>query len=261
MKLDTSAFKDITRKQFNQQAGNFSKWSVTRNLEYMQAYFDFCHIKPEDKLLDVACGTGEFVLFCAPRINSATGVDISEGMIELAVQQAQAGNITNAEFICRDIAVLPCEDAAFSIVICKSAFHHISDLEPVLQEMIRCCQPGGRISVQDIVAYDSEPVDRYFEKLEKLIDISHHRTRSQQEIIDLYKQNGLTITAEYSLCVELNLREYVAHATQTEENHIKIERLLAKGLADQEISAYFLEKEGALFFKRNVFLILGTRQA
>ena len=56
----------------------------------MQAYFDFCLMNSEDNLLDVACGTGEFTNFCARQIQSAKGIDISEGMIALAQKHTEA---------------------------------------------------------------------------------------------------------------------------------------------------------------------------
>jgi tRNA/tmRNA/rRNA uracil-C5-methylase (TrmA/RlmC/RlmD family) len=68
---------------------------VTRNEEYMQAYFEFIGFRKEDELLDVACGTGEFSVFCARRIKGVHGIDISEGMIELARKHANAGGLTN----------------------------------------------------------------------------------------------------------------------------------------------------------------------
>jgi hypothetical protein len=57
--------KDIVRSQFNRQANNFSRWSVTKNLEYAKAYFDIqirlssllrlrYHIQGDDTMLQAA---------------------------------------------------------------------------------------------------------------------------------------------------------------------------------------------------------------
>lgn len=51
--------KEILMDQFNRQAQRFSKWSVTRNIEYMGRYFEFCGMELRDNPLYVACGTGE----------------------------------------------------------------------------------------------------------------------------------------------------------------------------------------------------------
>jgi tRNA/tmRNA/rRNA uracil-C5-methylase (TrmA/RlmC/RlmD family) len=98
--------KDIVKRQFDAQAQSFRSWSVTRNEEYMQAYFEFIGLQKEDELLDVACGTGEFSIFCAGRIRGVHSIDISEGMIELAQKQARASGLTNLTFKCHDVSLI-----------------------------------------------------------------------------------------------------------------------------------------------------------
>ena len=245
--------------QFDKQAEKFSNWSVTRNLEYMQAYFNFCRIVPEDDLLDVACGTGEFSLFCASRVRSVTGVDISEGMIGIAKLQSTKANLANVHLICHDVEDLPLPSDAFSVVICKSTFHHLEHPETTLGEMIRCCKRGGRISVQDIVSYEDEKVNDFFERIEQQIDASHHRTCSQGLLIGLYEDRQIPISGTYGLEIELNFQEYLNHADQSDRNRKNIAGLLDHGLQDEQISGYFSRREGRLFFRRNVFLILGEK--
>lgn len=74
---------EIIKRQFNKQAENFSSWSVTKNAEYQKAYFDFCEISSQDTLLDFACGTGDYCISAAPRVESVYGIDILKGMIEI----------------------------------------------------------------------------------------------------------------------------------------------------------------------------------
>jgi ubiquinone/menaquinone biosynthesis C-methylase UbiE len=251
--------KNRAAVQFDKQAEKFSSWSVTRNLEYMQAYFNFCRMVPEDDLLDVACGTGEFSAFCASRIRSVTGVDISRRMIEIAKLQATRANLTNIHLICHDVEDLPLQSNAFSIVICKSTFHHLEQPEAIFGEMIRCSKEGGRISVQDIVSYENERVNDFFERMEPEIDASHHRTCSREYLTHLYEAHQLKITGTYGLEIELDFQEYLDHADQSEGSRRKIDPLLDQGLKDPDISGYFGRKNDHLFFRRNVFLILGEK--
>ena len=65
--------------------------------------------------------------------------DISKGMIELAQKQAKEKVIKNASFLCQPVESTPFEDESFSIIICRSAFHHFHDYENIFEEMIRCC--------------------------------------------------------------------------------------------------------------------------
>jgi ubiquinone/menaquinone biosynthesis C-methylase UbiE len=251
--------KELAAEQFDRQAEKFSNWSVTRNLEYMEAYFNFCGMTPDDDLLDVACGTGEFSLFCASRIRSVTGVDLSRRMIEIADLQAREANRTNIRWVCHDVEDLPMSDNAFSVVTCKSTFHHLDDPEAVLREMIRCCREGGKISIQDIVSYENQRVNDFFEKMEREIDASHQRTCPRELLIQLYQDHRLSISRTYGLEIELNFEEYLNHADQSEESRRKIDALLDQGLKDPDFSGYFVWKDGRLFFRRNVFLILGEK--
>jgi ubiquinone/menaquinone biosynthesis C-methylase UbiE len=254
-----SDLNEIIKMQFNIQAQKFSNWSVTRNDEYHRDYFEFCGINTKDRLLDVACGTGEFALFCAPKVKSVVGIDISQGMIDVANRQAKDQHIANVQFICHEVENIPLESDQFSIVVSKSAFHHFSAYDAVIGEMIRCCTKGGRISIQDIVVYENDNLNNYFEELEKLIDISHHKCVSKDFVVKLFEKNQLAIEKKFELEVDINFKEYIKHAIQSEENQKKIEQLLKMGLNDPEISKNFIIKDDELFFKRNVFLILGKK--
>jgi len=249
----------IVKKQFNAQAKNFHNWSITKNTEYMQRYVDFVGISETDEVLDVACGSGDFAVFMAKRAARVHGVDISDGMIQIAKKQARINSLGNIDFVCHDVEHLPHESNSFTVVVCKSAFHHMKNYDNVFKEMIRCCRNSGRLSIQDIVTYDSQKVNSFFERLEKKIDISHHSALSQEACFQMFDQNNIEIIRSVSLEVELNFNEYLNHAYQSKENKEKIDDLLDYGLKDAEISQFFLMKNNALFFKRKVFLILGQK--
>jgi len=138
----------IIKEQFNRQAENFANWAIGKNIEYLDAYFNFCGIQPTDRLLDVACGPGEFTIFIAKRISEARGVDISDREIEIANGLIKAFGLGNIGFDCSDVEHLPYNDNSFSVVVCKSAFHHFTNPDKVFKEMIRCCENSGKVSIQ-----------------------------------------------------------------------------------------------------------------
>jgi len=253
--------KNIIRRQFNLQADKFSNWAITRNIEYMKRYYEFCGIVKDDILLDVACGTGEYAIFCAQKIKNVCGVDLSSKMIEVAVENAGKLKLENISFIAQDVLELPFESCRFSIVNSKSAFHHFVDHKTIIVEMKRCCKNGGKISVQDIIAYENPEINDYFEKLENLIDISHNKTLSFDFITWLFRDNGLEILRSHTINIDLNLHEYINHAVQTEKRRKEVNDLIDYGVNDTEITKHFIQKEGQWYFKRNVFLLLGERVA
>lgn len=254
--------KEIIKNQFDLQAQRFSDWSVTKNEEYSQAYFEFISFRKDDELLDVACGTGDFAIFCAKRIKHVHGIDISQRMIELAQKQASDNDLANVSFECHDVEHIPCTDSSFSVVQCRSAFHHMDNYSRVFKEMLRCCKPDGRLAVQDIMAYEDPEVNSFFEALEKEIDVSHNATLGRREFIDLFERNQVEVIRSFTVEIELNLREYRGHAVQSEDSIERIGELSEEGLQDKEISRLlYLNDDKELVFNRGVFLVLGQKRS
>ncbi len=249
----------IIKDQFNKQAENFANWWIGKNTEYLQRYFDFCNIQPNDNVLDVACGPGEFTIYIANRVRRVQGIDISDKEIEIANKLLKEFGLTNIEFDCDDVEKLPYSDSSFSVVLCKSAFHHFLNPDLIFNEMIRCCEVGGKISIQDIVAYEDDYVNDFFETFDKLVDISHNKTLSETEFNNLYNNYGIQKERDFRLNVDLNINEYIQHAKQTRTDKIKLQDLLEMGKNDKKLSGYLFYKNGGLYFKRPVYLILGKK--
>jgi ubiquinone/menaquinone biosynthesis C-methylase UbiE len=254
---------EMVRRQFNDQAENYACWDVSGNADYLAGYSDFCRIDTQDELLDVACGTGDFSLFCAPKVKRVVGIDISEGMIAIAKEKLAKQQVGTVEFRIGDVESLPFRDNEFTIVVCRSAFHHMFGYKQVFEEMLRCCQVGGRVSVLDIMAYENEHVNSYFEQFEFLVDMSHYEALSKKSLCELYTEYAVPVLRTFKVEVELNLKEYLSHAKQTTEDCKRIIDLVREGLKDPQVSEYLRMGSGEnleFFFKRNVFLIIGEKK-
>ena len=247
------------KEQFNKQAANFNDWPVTQEEKIHRALYNFFGIKADERLLDFACGTGAFAVYAAQRTKAVQGVDISEGMIEIAVESAEQRVLKNIAFLCCDVEKVPLESDDFDCVISKSAFHHMKNYKTVFKEMIRCCKKQGRIGIEDVISYDDKKTDDFFEKLECEIDISHNVSLPKTEIINLYKKNGVEIFRLFESISELNFIDYVNHAVQTEDAGQKISTLLETGLKDDQISKWFVTRNNALFWRRKVLTIVGRK--
>lgn len=106
-------------------------------------------LKPEDDLLDVACGWGEFLAVHAPQVRHVAGIDISGEKAALA-RQRLADRIASgtAEVVQGDAAALPWKEGTFSAVTCMDAFAFFPAPEQVLAEILRVLRPGGRMLMQ-----------------------------------------------------------------------------------------------------------------
>jgi ubiquinone/menaquinone biosynthesis C-methylase UbiE len=166
--------------QHTQQAEGYAK--LTQGMvagDRREALRQLIGLRPDDRLLDVACGPGALALDLAPHVAKATGYDITPAMLDQArAAQAKSG-IENVEWVLGDAAGLPFSDKAFTVVGSSAAFHHFEQPGCVLSEMIRVCRPGGRIVVMDVTP-DAERTQAY-DRMEKLRDPSHGHAHSLDE--------------------------------------------------------------------------------
>ena len=105
------------------------------------------------EVLEVAVGTGLNLPFY-PDEATVTGLDLSEGMLELA--RARAGKLGRTPSLRQGTAhALPFGDASFDTVVCTFGLCAIPDLEAAVDEMVRVLRPGGRLILVDHVASSS----------------------------------------------------------------------------------------------------------
>jgi ubiquinone/menaquinone biosynthesis C-methylase UbiE len=250
---------EIVQRQFNQQAERFATWEVTGNEVNLQQFSRFCKLQANDKVLEAACGTGNMVNYCASSVASVDGVDISERMIALAQADADRRQVGNVRFSVGPVENLPYADGGHTVVMSRAAFHHFADPRRVLEEMLRCCCSGGRLCIQDIIAYGDPEIDAYVEELELAIDSSHCRTLRKEEFTDLFDQVGLRGIHGVEFHIRLDLVNYIGHAVQSDDMHKKINNLIERGLADAKLTSVFEQRDGRRYLLRNV-LFLGGRK-
>jgi ubiquinone/menaquinone biosynthesis C-methylase UbiE len=255
-------FNSIVRDQFNKQASNFDKWDTPKNLEYLENFSRFVALAENDTLLDIASGTGDFVVYSAPKVKKAVGIDISDKMVQLSLEKQQRDNLTNIEFHIGDAEHLPFPSASFDLVVCKSSLHHMPQYERVFGEMLRCCTPSGRVALCDIMAYEEPIVDRFFEDFEKIVDISHVETLTKAEFFGLYRANNMEVLHTQEVEIHYTITEYLTHAIQSELNLLKLDHLLKQITKIDKMPQYWNCLNGnqdVMTFTRKVFLIVGKK--
>jgi SAM-dependent methyltransferase len=102
-------------------------------------------VHPDDDLLDIACGWGEFLVTYAASARRVAGVELASAKVALA-RERLADRIADgtAEVVVADAARLPWPDSSFTAVTCMDAFPFFPDPQAVLAEMYRGLAPGGR---------------------------------------------------------------------------------------------------------------------
>jgi demethylmenaquinone methyltransferase / 2-methoxy-6-polyprenyl-1,4-benzoquinol methylase len=98
-------------------------------------------LPPSARVLDLACGTGDFSRLVSTRDPAAFAVaaDLTEGMLNLARER----NVRHA--VCADASALPFAKASFDCVFVGYGLRNFPDLEKALREIERVTRPGGKL--------------------------------------------------------------------------------------------------------------------
>ncbi len=99
-----------------------------------------------DRVLDVACGPGNFTRDFAPAAGDGlvVGIDASAPMLEVAVRDTESDNVA---YVRGDACALPFRDASFDAVCCFAALYLIEEPMRALAEIVRVLAPGGRVAL------------------------------------------------------------------------------------------------------------------
>jgi demethylmenaquinone methyltransferase / 2-methoxy-6-polyprenyl-1,4-benzoquinol methylase len=118
--------------------------------------------RPEARVLDLCCGTGDLAFALARRraglvhqasiVAPVIGSDFVEGMLVRARQKAQAAGARVA-FAGADALSLPYSDATFDLITAAFGFRNLSNYESGLREFVRVLRQGGELGILEF----SEP--------------------------------------------------------------------------------------------------------
>ncbi|MDQ7904491.1 methyltransferase domain-containing protein [Phytohabitans sp. ZYX-F-186] len=107
---------------------------------------ELAEVKPGERVLDVATGTGIVARQAAARVGpegAVTGTDVNEGMLAAAISTGP-GEI---EWRLADAASLPFPDGTFDLVTCQQGLQFVTDHPTALREIRRVLAPEGRVAL------------------------------------------------------------------------------------------------------------------
>lgn len=142
--------RDQQRTIWDQFSAGWKKWDAEVlgwHAPFGNALIEESRLRPDSWMLDVATGTGEPGLTAARLVpeGTVTLTDLSEGMLLVARENAQARGLGNVRIVASDAAALPFDDGTFDAVVCRFGFMFFPDMSAALAEMVRVAKPGARI--------------------------------------------------------------------------------------------------------------------
>ena len=107
---------------------------------------------PFGRLIDVGCGSGEFVVQLAALRPKAhyTGIDIDRNALAHARSRARTSHLAaQVEFACGDCLSIPLTGNTVDVIVFRCLLHHIKDISLVLREACRVLRTGEVLVIQD----------------------------------------------------------------------------------------------------------------
>lgn len=101
-------------------------------------------LEPDDRVLDIGCGTGETLAGIDDGGTPSHGLDVSRPQLETASKKS---DLRTAQFVQGDAHRLPYVDGVFDAAVSVGSILYWSDPAAVLREARRVTTPGGRILV------------------------------------------------------------------------------------------------------------------
>jgi tRNA/tmRNA/rRNA uracil-C5-methylase (TrmA/RlmC/RlmD family) len=114
IRSDTEKLGDLT---FRISQGAFFQVNTEAAFLLYEKVREYAALKPHELLLDLYCGTGTITLFLARGAKTALGVELNAAAITDARENAALNGISNAEFLCTDVAELDTSNLAPDCII------------------------------------------------------------------------------------------------------------------------------------------------
>ncbi len=183
--------KATVQRQFARRAGAYARSATHAGDVDLSMLIERLQLKPDDRILDIATGTGFTALAMRPLADRVVGLDLTWEMLvegrRLAVRHA------GIDWIQGDVEALPFGDQTFSVVTCRRSTHHFPDLDRALEEMTRVLRLGGRLGIVDQVSPEKEAGRQLLEEVERLRDPSHVGTLTPQEWRTIAAAHGVAV--------------------------------------------------------------------
>lgn len=246
--------KESAMKQFGKQAEAYSKGNIFVDGYHLLKIVEISRVKENDRVLDIATGSGFLALEFAKKGNNVTGCDITRNMLLHAREKQKNSGLTNIDFLLCDSESLPFPDRAFDVVSCRFAFHHFPNPGKALLEMMRICR--DRIVLVDGVSSEDHEKSLFHNEIENMRDPSHVRINALSEIKNMFENAGAVIKDISHWDIPQEFEDWIKRAGTDEAKTRNIRRLMRESLTDDRTGIRVKLEDGKLRFTYDTVILI-----
>ena len=181
-------YEQRSKKSYDKKADNYDlTFDGKFTVKFRELMVKFVQIKPNDTVVDVACGNGSLLHKLAEKTSfCGYGVDISEKMVE----QAKKLN-PDMTFYVAGCDELPFEKEEIGVMTVCAAFHHFPNVDKFAKEAERVLKKEGVLYLADVyLPAILRALCNPFIKFSKAGDVKFY---GPNEITSLFEKNGFVV--------------------------------------------------------------------
>lgn len=251
--------KDLIQAEFTKQAPAYAANASVADPERVARLVAAANPAPESRVLDVATGPGFVAIGFAAVCHQVVGVDLTTAPLQIAERQRHDRGLTNLRFLVGDAECLPFASGTFDVVVCRLAFHHVTEPRDVLREMVRVCRAGGTIAVEDLVVSEHPERAAYHNHFENLRDPSHTRGIPLSELLGMFAAAGLEIQYVHTDRFPQHLARWLANAQTPPTQATEVRALVARDLQEDRSGTQPRDIAGQITFLHTIATVIGRR--
>jgi cyclopropane fatty-acyl-phospholipid synthase-like methyltransferase len=144
--------KDGEKRDFDKEAASWDQEQGRVKLAkgVAEAIADEISLTSTMDVLDFGCGTGLLTLHLQPYVRSITGVDNSQGMLDILEGKIQMLGLSNVTIQCKDIDKGDVIEGRYHLIVSSMTFHHIREIGPLLNQFFQVLAPHGHLCIADL---------------------------------------------------------------------------------------------------------------